>query len=385
MKKPIILIFICLACFNLGAQTEFSGIQFPERLAQGEDVAPTAGLNHLEVVLPPLISASLVGLHILEQGLFSALDLGEAEPWIKEGTLYAAHLPLYFVDPLGGLAATGFTVGLRLTSELLYDQNEDIFADLTYTGMMQTAFFSTYLAYRAGRVNAKEGIYTDEWRRESLGTVLNQYLDPEAEVYSWRPYNLFELAIAPFDPANLTDPMIYILPIAGIIGQLILQPHDEAIWTTGRAYIGMHEVSPAAGISAMALVFLLESVIIAVTEEAHFRGFIYEDAGSNYGDIAAKVIDGLYFPLVHLPTDIFYVQYDALSVLRNFVSRAVLTVYLDVLYDKAGLPRSVAAHFWIDWPLLLINYLLKGGEPMDGFESIMMLVPAVNISYRVWL
>jgi len=51
-----------------------------------------------------------------------------------------------------------------------------------------------------------------------------------------------------------------------------------------------------------------------------------------------------YFPAIHLPTDIFYAEYEPIDVAT--------------LYDRGGLPQT-------------------------GFESLLYIVPTINISYRI--
>lgn len=393
MKKSIWLdIYLLLIPFFIFAQpisikpTLFPDSTFQSLSAEQEN-SETAkdekNLTHAQVVVPPLISAILVGLYIVESGLFEELDLGEAESLIREGTLYSAHVPVYFIDPLRGLVCTGFTLGLRLSTDFLLSQDEYFFAGYTYTGIMQTAFFSTYIAYREGRIRAEEGIYSDTWREESLGMFLKKMMEEEPEVYQWRPYSFLELCLTPFEGENIFDPMVFLLPVAAL-GQLIVYSHEDAIWTTGRAYIGTHEITPALAIPLMGLFLLVESIIIGVTEESHFRGFIYEEMGSNFGPIPAKIFDAIYFPAIHIPTDLYVADYEGLDILKNFLSRSVLTVYLDTLYDKGGLPRSVAAHVWLDFSLFFINYLLRGGVPQTDLGSLLEIFPGITVSYRIW-
>jgi len=261
MKKNIwiyfIILFLSIALYAQPLDVEPSfyfddtpGIAFPDDEDEGEDYE---GLNHTQVVVPPIISATLVGLYIIENGLFADVVSGSTESLIMDGTLYAAHVPVYFVDVLRGLACTGFTIGLRLSTDFLSSQNEEFFDDFTYTGIMQTAFFSTYIAYREGRFKAESGIYSNKWREESLGMFLRKIMEEDPEVYQWRPYSFLELCVTSFEPENFTDPLVFILPIAGAIAPLIAYSHDDAIWTTGRAYIGTHEMNPALAVPLMGL------------------------------------------------------------------------------------------------------------------------------------
>ncbi|MBN2536334.1 MAG: CPBP family intramembrane metalloprotease [Spirochaetales bacterium] len=342
--------------------------------ASGEE-----GLSHFEVIFPPTISSILAGIFMLEDVFFYLIDWGNTEIWVKRGTLFSIHVPLYFVSPCKALLITGISAGCFTVYELLQDQDADFFRDFFFTGIFQAALYSTYLSYKENRIKARSGIYNDDWRQETFAAMLAGDLGELGDVYEvWEPYTLLDLITSPFMPENLFDPMVCLLPLAGI-SPLFTRNHDSAPWTTGEMYIGTWKMSPFAAIPFMLAFFALESGIVSISEESHFRGFIYEEIGSNFGHISAKIFDCVYFPAIHISQEVFISDYDALTITRNFLSRALLTFYMDFLYDRGGLKRTVAAHFWIDYSLLFMQWLLVSGEPQDDVSSIMRIIPELQI------
>ncbi len=363
-----------------------------DRIESAETGGPVSGLSHTDVVLPAAISAGLAALSILEDGLFEAFDFGDFnEFWIRRITLYSMHLPVYATDMADGLVLSAATAGFVLSGDRLFDLGDVFFAQFLLTNAFDVSLFSTYAAYANNRPRARPGLYDDAWREASFVRVMPStaglFGGGESEsAYSFGTYGFFDLALSPFDPVNISDYMVFLLPVAGFVQPFLENTHENAIWNTGRAYVGNYELSPALAIPLMGLFLMAESVMIGVCEEAHFRGFIYEELGSNYGDLAAKIVDALYFSVIHLPTDLYIANADGYTAAGNVAQRALLTVYLDCLYDRGGLPRSVAAHTWIDFSLLFSSYLVRGGAPQSGVGSLLALFPAgLNLEFRIRL
>jgi len=378
MFRIIIIIVLIISPFSLVfAEDNFDFNNLNDIPAAAEE---DKGLSHREVFLAPLISTILTGLYITEDAVFNVTDMGNTEIWIKRGTLFSIHVPLYSVSLFEGMLSTGISLGCFGMYEYLEDKDVDFFRNFFYTGIFQTGLYSTYLAYSRNREKAKPGIYNDEWRQETFAAKFSEELGNLGDVYEkWRSYTLLDLAVSPFKPDNLFDPMVGIFPIAGIISPLIRNSHDSAPWTTGEMYVGTWEMNPAAAVPLMLAFFFVESSIISISEESQFRGFIYEEIGSNYGHIPAKVVDCIYFPAIHVPQEVFILENDPLTILWNSLSRVMLTFYMDNLYDRGGLERTVAAHFWIDFTLLFVQWLMASGEPQPDVSSIMALLPEFRI------
>ena len=358
MKKQL-SIFLCLI---MPAAT----FALPE--GDSGKLAENGGLSRKQVVAPVWTSAALFTAYRLSQFYFNEHTV-ENEYWIKKGLLMTPHIPMYFLDAGKGLIMTGIYSSLVAYDRYSINEDKDPFIrDFTGIWPMQHALFSTYEIYRHQRLRAAPGIYNDNWRRESFG---GKTLPPlSVSNRPWRAYNFGELMLQPFDKNNIGDPFVYILPISGVLGTLLRGTDGKAIWNTGKAYIGGRQVKKGLAIPSMILFLAVESAIVATTEDSFFRGVVYEEIGHTRGQWWGKGVDMIAFPLFHVPGEIG--DYSAKEITLNFLRRSVLTFYLDSMYDRGGLGRSVAAHFWIDFSLLLTGWLVKGGVPQAGLEDLMM-------------
>lgn len=382
MRKTIFMLSIIFGITMLFTET----LSCEEILPVSEEIndqvpgEETEGLSHTEVILPSTISALLAGIFMLEDVLFHIVDWGDTEIWIKRGTIFSIHIPTYFVSPVTGLIITGVSAGCFTVYVLLEDQNADFFRNFFFTGVFQAALYSTYLSYKTNRVKARSGIYSNHWRQKTFAAMLAGNLGEFGDVYEeWEPYTLLDLMTSPFTPENLFDPMVGILPFAGILSPLITRDHDSAPWTTGTMYVGTWEMNPFAAVPLMLAFFFIESGIVSISEESHFRGFLYEEMGNTSGHIWAKIFDCIYFPAIHISQEVFISDFDTMTIARNFLSRALLTFYMDFLYDRGGLKRTVAAHYWIDFSLLFMQWLMVSGTPQEDVSSIMTLLPKIQI------
>ncbi|MBN2442960.1 MAG: CPBP family intramembrane metalloprotease [Spirochaetales bacterium] len=378
MVKRFIIILMLLSGFTLLHAEETTPAEVPEGDSTTEQ--ETKNLEHLDVILPPVISAVLAGIFMMEDALFYLVEWDDFEVWMKRGTIFSIHLPLYAVSPLQGVIATGVSGGLFASYELLRDQDADFFRNFFYTGIFQTGLYSTYLGYSGNRAKARPGIYNDDWRHETFAAQFSDDLGAFGGYYTeWKSYTLIDLITSPFKPRNFLDPLVGIFSVAGLISPLVKQSHDSAPWTTGKMYAGTWEMSPLAAIPMMLGFFFLESSIVSISEESHFRGFIYEELASNYGHIPAKIVDCVYFPAIHIPQEVFIAEFEPLTIGLNFLNRAILTFYMDNLYDRGGLERTVAAHFWIDFTLLFMQWLMASGEPQEDISAILAYLPELEI------
>ncbi|MCX7024636.1 MAG: CPBP family glutamic-type intramembrane protease [Spirochaetes bacterium] len=368
-------LFAFLSAAATGAQPVAAGLQ---PLASGDG---GGGLSEIEVLVPPAISAGAVAALFLG----SFFEFG-SETWFTLGTCAVGQVPLFFVDPLEGLLVAGASGGFYAASNSLQDTPEgEAFAPFAYTGIMQMTMYSTYAAYRDLRVRAERGIFDDGWRKGTPGRVAmagfaEMVQQPDRLDGSWKPYSFAELFFSPLDGDNWTDPLFWEIAVVGTVRPLVTNSWDSSVFTTGRAYVGGWEVHPLLAIPVMAAVFYLESSLVGVAEESHFRGFLYEEAGRNYGGWYAKLFDCLYFPAVHVPQEIG-MEYDTGTIALDFIQRSASTFILDLVYDAGGLKHSVAAHTLIDFTLLFSTWLMRAGEPQTSIEDFLTLVPPLSVGY----
>lgn len=335
--------------------------------------------NHTQVVLMPSISAGLFGLTFLTE--LAGID----NYWFDVALLASIHVPAYFNNPLHGLCLSLTFGGLFGMVNLLESDEANMMQDFAYTGMMQTGMYSTYVAYRDARVQALPGVYDDSWRCKFEGyyrffTEALIFGHPDLDK-DWKPYNFKDLMLAPLDKDHYSDLIIVLLPIAGFIKPFIVNSDEEAMWRTGESYIGGWKVPGWASIPAMLAFFYAETTVIGIAEESHFRGFIYEDLASRGNLLAAKIVDPIYFSAIHIPQEI-EMDYTAGQITLDFVQRAVLTFYLDFLYDRGGLTHSVTAHMLIDFSQLFAGWLLHSGVPQTGVESLLSVIPPAGVTFR---
>lgn len=344
--------------------------------------APPRSLTRSQAALAPIISAGLIGLSFTE-GLLLDSSSSETQYAVYSGTIISAHLPMYFVDWQQGLLFSGLT-GLTLAADHYYGENkgDPFFNSFIGSYPLEVNLYSTYAMYATTRPRVAPSEYNQNWRKSGLRTLIDQVFPCKHNDGTWRPYNLGELLLAPVSWDNLSDFFVWYPGLVGLLVPMIAGDHDKAIWSTGKAYIGRQQMAPGLAIPLMALFFFLESTIIGVTEEAHFRGFIYEEIGSGAGHWWAKAVDMIYFPAVHVPGEMS-TDLTGGEIALNFLRRSLLTFFIDISYDRGGLRRSVAMHTWIDFSLLFSYWLLKAGEPQESLQDIlgMCAIPGVQFSF----
>jgi membrane protease YdiL (CAAX protease family) len=339
----------------------------------------SAGWSHFECVIAPSISTAFV--------LFSFFEspLGINGYWERMVSMSGAIAPVYFVNPLDGIGLTLGFGGLVGIERLMHTEtNFGMLNDFAYTWLMEGTMYAAYLGYINSRIHAAPGIYDNDWRKGITELEGEEFLTfPDAKFdKEWRPYGLGELFTAPLDGNHYNDIAMVILPIAGVIGPLVMYSHKDAIWSTGKTYIGNWEAPAIASIPLMLLFFYLESTIIAVSEESLFRGFLYEDIAASSGHVNAKIFDCTVFPAVHIPQEID-MGYNGGQIALNFLRRSVLTLYLDLLYDRGGLTHSVTAHMLIDFSQMFTLWMLRGGAPQKEVSDLIGTIMPVEFAFRV--
>jgi membrane protease YdiL (CAAX protease family) len=178
-------------------------------------------------------------------------------------------------------------------------------------------------------------------------------------------YSLSKLAIAPFRWDNIKSPLVWIPSVvapAALIGfYLAVEPDlGTPVYKTGQSHIGTAQVDPVVGgISAAGFGFAY-SLSTSIGEEAYYRGIIYNETRRAFGVWPARAIDMIFFPALHLPTDIS-AGLKKETILFNFGWRSVMTLIFDAANDKGGIPLAVAVHFWSDFILIMARWLFYNG------------------------
>lgn len=155
-------------------------------------------------------------------------------------------------------------------------------------------------------------------------------------------------------------------PLIGLLagGTLfeILGGTDNAVWNTGKAYIGQKEVPVALGIAYNAAVSTASYLFTGIGEEALFRGVGYEEMKRSLGRVPAALIDSLLFSAVHVPQELL-AGMDAPTALGNYLLRSAVAAGLQLVYEQSGLESSIAVHVWEDIICSMLLYLFQGGVP----------------------
>ena len=232
---------------------------------------------------------------------------------------------------------------------MLHQLNVDRVLGLTprfpYTSV-DTARFSVYATYREARLRVEPSLeYRQAFLPRSCGSVL----------------------LGPFLPSSFAHPLVLIPAVAGTAALsafniLAVKGTEDAVWRTGVAYVGDRALHPVAGFFYSLAYNLVNMTLVAAGEEALYRGVIYEELRRALGSALAKTVDAMWFPLVHLGTDV-RAGLPLHAILFNAGFRAAMTVVYDFAYDRGGLPLCAAAHFWSDLLLLTARWFVYAGAP----------------------
>lgn len=375
MKKVFIsgfsfLILLFLLSFNIFAQESIQATQ----------------ISHGEVLISTLISAGFNATYLCLT-LFYNLDSNSISYDLLDFSLFMAVLPMYFYNLPLALVFTATSLSLYFISDFLWRIDEDVIAQAPANGFMDFSFFTTYAIYRDKRKIAKTGIYNANWRQNAFGNSPLLSFPPYIKDTVWKPYTFIDLAIAPFNKANLSDMLLYTIIPAGLIAPFLQHylaygNFENSVFTTGKAFIGIHEFPALLGVPMMAALLYMLCTFVAIGEDSLFRGVLYEELGATYNQWVAKITDMIVFPLFHVPAEIEFYQENPGYFFNYFIRRALLTFIIDLTYDRGGLSRSVAFHFWVDFTQLFAYYLINGGVAQDDFSDIMgMFYPKIEIQF----
>lgn len=269
-------------------------------------------------------------------------ELAQLVPWIQNPVMLLSHVPLYSYNLKKGLAYTGIElleaaggVGLMFASS----GNDFIVtaSNSLLNGYINTARYAVYEVYN------------------------------EADVLGSDYSSLMSIIRGQFDLSNITEPVVYIPAIAGTaaLSTFMLaawQGDENAVYNTGSAYVGNTRLDPVTGFIFSTSVNILDMSLVAIGEEALYRGVLYQQLKDSSGIIPARAADMIIFPLIHLSTDLRN-GFDSKIILFNFMYRSLMTLCFDIAYDQGGLPLSSAVHMWSDVMLLTMRWLFYGGAP----------------------
>ncbi len=270
------------------------------------------------------------------------------------GLTLAGMVPYAVVDPAAGLGRMGMSalalgagIGLSYIPELYGD---DSLSSLAQNIALKNSMWSYYEGYAKVRSRAKPGEYAD----------------------AYTPSTFPELFAAPYDLNNLRRLSVW-LPLILCDGSLIafnaLGGDDEAVWTTGKGFIGSTEVPILLGLLATAGVSALSNTFTGIGEESVFRGIGYEEMKLSLGILPAKAVDSLLFAAVHVPQEIAAKQKLG-NIALLFAFRSMCTLGLQWAYDDGGLKASVAQHAWINIISDIASYLFFAGVSNEKALSV---------------
>jgi membrane protease YdiL (CAAX protease family) len=299
------------------------------------------------VPAPPRSPASVTRADAVGWGLASAA--------LSLGSLGAGLLPFPYPN----------ATEISASAPILAFSNGDAF---TIGGLQIAEVGGTYALARAKRHDAAVGPYASALGNisfhNSMFAAYATYRDGRARGQSsawndgWRPWSAGELVAAPLQPRNLGQTAVFI-PLAvevGVLGTL-------GIYTALAGPSGTVRAGPLARDLSLGVV---QSFDAGVTEEALFRGFLYEELKLSLPKMAARAIDMTLFSLAHVPGEVSAGD-TAFSITVGLVTRAVGAWLFERAYDDGGLPESVALHAL--WDVIAITANLLIGTPSD--ESVL--------------
>lgn len=282
-----------------------------------------------------------------------------------------------FADYLRGPVMTGFSAAANIPSCII-DPYYSIPMTFAGTAMMtcQDIGIKRFEEYSIGHKNLKStGHFGFDM---NMYTAYHGYAEarkkgPEELYGDKKSYSFTELMLSPFDPDVLKEK--YVLTAIFAYSSVLfisnsMDGFENSVFKSGKGYFGNKKVNALAGFAGLLAYSLVDYTVTGVGEEALFRGTGYEEMKVSFGVIPAKITDAVCFSGAHIPQDIFIEKYDSGEVTSGFVSRAVMGLMLQAIYDKCGLKGSTAVHMWIDTAITMFQYLYQCGVENDYTFSL---------------
>jgi membrane protease YdiL (CAAX protease family) len=256
--------------------------------------------------------------------------------YYQYGTEVGASVPLAVVAPstgaqVGGLqlAFIGGAIALREAQE----RNGDLapYTDAAEAFALHQGLYAAYATYRETRARGDSSEWND----------------------AWRPWGAGELIVGPVQWRNLRRPIVNV--------PLMIETSALGIMAAGYYGSGNAAPSTAARDTALALPLAWDA---GVTEEALFRGFIYEELKLSLSRPLAHLVDMALFTGAHVPGELNR-GWSATDIAAGLVSRAVFSLLAEFAYDDSGLPESVALHALWD-TVALVGAAWTGHDYLKG-------------------
>jgi membrane protease YdiL (CAAX protease family) len=260
-----------------------------------------------------------------------AIDTGEA---------FAVNGSLWALEVAESAAIYGYSVTGRSGYKLAAS-----FADVS---ALHVGFYGAYAIYRDMRLRCRSLAYADD---------------------GWKPQSFLDLLDASFHPANY-EHWLVAMPIAAAAqsGALLILLGIAADLATPGARISVNAGSVVLGVGEGVVLGLMAGV----TEEALFRGFIYEELKHSIGKVGAHIADAVLFSAAHVPETLALESsvgspgLFAVLVALGVLSRAGFAVLADFAYDQGGLQESVPLHAAWDTILFLAEVAVTGKGYLPG-------------------
>lgn len=178
------------------------------------------------------------------------------------------------------------------------------------------------------------------------------------------PVPLGRLISAPV--RHIASPYVWgsIVLFAGLGTAEGLSGEGVPLWESDRVEIAGQQYDAALGIPLYLAGESFSMLVTGIGEEAYYRGVVYDRLREATSPTAAKAIDAVFFPLLHLPQELAEIHQGEMtwqSAALNFAVRSGITLMLDFAYDAGGLELSTAVHTWINLALHLSRCIFGGG------------------------
>jgi hypothetical protein len=304
------------------------------------DTPPPPRYTRGQAVGLGLLSA-VFGLGTLGVDQLPSPALGQLAPgtYYHYGTQLLASAPLAAVSPIDGLEVGGLDVGLigaslELRRERAINNDYSPYWSAAEVLALHQGIYAAYATYRDARVGGSSDAWND----------------------NWRPWTADELVVAPLQPKNYRP-----------VGLISLGAEVGLLSISGVSHFASGGTLPRTAGRDIALGMPL-AFDAGVTEEALFRGFLYEELKLSLGRGWARPIDMALFSAAHVPGELASGE-SAVTIGAGLVSRAVFALLAEIAYDEGGLPESVALHsMWDSFAFVLAA--VTGLHPLGATISM---------------
>ncbi len=175
---------------------------------------------------------------------------------------------------------------------------------------------------------------------------------------NWQGLKISELFFSPYQKETFKNPFIWGSVIGAVALNLLTNDANNSIFASGRTFIGYREYSPWAAIPLMIGTYWVVHSLVGASEEAHYRGVVFEQMQQNTTTFRATIFDVLYFTASHFPQ--YYIA-DRENLFVRTAGAAAFSFLMSSAYRHSGLRTSAAAHIAFNFFSSVSFYLLNGG------------------------